>query len=36
LAPAADLDDVLLLAATETTTNGDIDALVSSLKGIFA
>ncbi|MFM8938959.1 MAG: glycine dehydrogenase, partial [Phenylobacterium sp.] len=28
---AAGLDDVLLLAATETTTPGDIDALVAAL-----
>ncbi len=31
LDPAAGLDDVLLLAATETTTPGDIDALVAAL-----
>jgi glycine dehydrogenase subunit 1 len=36
LAPDAGLDDVLLLAATETTTDGDIDALATALKGAFA
>ncbi|MBX3477762.1 MAG: aminomethyl-transferring glycine dehydrogenase subunit GcvPA [Brevundimonas sp.] len=32
LAPEAGLDDVLLVAATETTTDGDIDALADALK----
>jgi glycine dehydrogenase subunit 1 len=36
LSPGAGLDDVLLLAATETTTDGDIDALTSALKGVLA
>ena len=36
LAPDVALDDVLLLAATETTTDGDIDALAAGLKGAFA
>jgi glycine dehydrogenase subunit 1 len=36
LAPDAGLDDVLLLAATETTTDGDIDALAAGLTGAFA
>lgn len=31
LDPAARLDDVLLLASTETTSSGDIDALVAAL-----
>ena len=33
LDPHAGLDDVLLLAATETTTSGDIAALAAALKG---
>ena len=33
LAPGAGLDDVLLLAATETTTSEDIAALSAALKG---
>jgi glycine dehydrogenase subunit 1 len=36
LAPQGDMDDVLLLAATETTTDGDIDALTTALKGVLA
>src|SRR5690606_7774135 len=32
LAPAAGMDDVLLVAATETTTDGDIAALAEGLK----
>ena len=36
LAPGAGMDDVLLLAATETTTDGDIDALTTALKRVFA
>ncbi|MDR3511102.1 MAG: aminomethyl-transferring glycine dehydrogenase subunit GcvPA [Caulobacteraceae bacterium] len=36
LAPAAGLDDVLLLAATETTADGDIEALTAALKGVLA
>ena len=36
LAPDAGLDDVLLVAATETTTDADIAALASGLKGAFA
>ena len=36
LSPGAGLDDVLLLAATETTTDGDIDALTTALKGVLA
>jgi glycine dehydrogenase subunit 1 len=36
LAPDAGLDDVLLLAATETTTPADIDALANALNGAFA
>jgi glycine dehydrogenase subunit 1 len=36
LSPGAGMDDVLLLAATETTTDGDIDALTSALKGVLA
>jgi glycine dehydrogenase subunit 1 len=36
LSPGAGLDDVLLLAATETTTAGDIDALTTALKGVLA
>jgi glycine dehydrogenase subunit 1 len=36
LAPEAGMDDVLLLAATETTTDGDIAALTEALKGAFA
>jgi glycine dehydrogenase subunit 1 len=35
LAPEAGLDDVLLVAATETTTEADIAALVAALKGRF-
>ncbi len=30
---SSDLDDVLIVAATETNTNSDIDALVSALEG---
>ncbi len=33
LAPHAGMDDVLLIAATETTTDADIEALASALKG---
>jgi glycine dehydrogenase subunit 1 len=33
LDPRAGMDDVLLLAATETTTTKDIAALVAALKG---
>jgi glycine dehydrogenase subunit 1 len=36
LSPRAGMDDVLLLAATETTTDGDIDALTSALEGVLA
>jgi glycine dehydrogenase subunit 1 len=36
LSPGAGMDDVLLLAATETTTDGDIDALTAALKGVLA
>jgi glycine dehydrogenase subunit 1 len=36
LAPGAGMDDVLLLAATETTTSEDIDALTAALKGVLA
>ncbi len=35
LAPAAGMDDVLLLAATETTTDEDIAALATALKEAF-
>ncbi len=35
LAPAAGMDDVLLLAATETTTDEDIAALAAALKEAF-
>jgi glycine dehydrogenase subunit 1 len=34
--PLSDLDDVLIVAATETNTNSDIDALVSALEGALA
>ena len=33
LAPEAGMDDVLLVAATETTTEADLAALVAALKG---
>ena len=33
---SSDLDDVLIVAATETNTNSDIDALVSALEGALA
>jgi glycine dehydrogenase subunit 1 len=33
LAPETGLDDVLLVAATETTTEADIAALAAALKG---
>jgi glycine dehydrogenase subunit 1 len=33
LAPHAGMDDVLLIAATETTTDADIEALAKALKG---
>ena len=33
LAPHAGMDDVLLIAATETTTDSDIDTLAAALKG---
>jgi len=33
LAPHAGMDDVLLIAATETTTDSDIEALAAALKG---
>ena len=36
LAPGAGMDDILLLAATEMTTEGDIEALVSGLRGVLA
>ena len=36
LSPGAGLDDVLLLAATETAADGDIDALTSALRGVLA
>jgi glycine dehydrogenase subunit 1 len=36
LAPAADVDDVLLLVATELTTDDDIQALAQALPGAFA
>jgi glycine dehydrogenase subunit 1 len=36
LAPEAGLDDVLLLAATETTTPTDIETLTRSLKAVLA
>ena len=36
LDPHAGLDDVLLLAATETTTSEDISALIAALKGRIA
>jgi glycine dehydrogenase subunit 1 len=36
LDPHAGLDDVLLLAATETTTPADISALIAALKGRIA
>jgi glycine dehydrogenase subunit 1 len=36
LAPDAGMDQVLLLAATETTTEGDIAVLTSALKGALA
>jgi glycine dehydrogenase subunit 1 len=36
LAPDAGMDAVLLLAATETTADGDIDALTAALKGVLA
>jgi glycine dehydrogenase subunit 1 len=36
LAPEAGLDDVLLLAATETTTPTDIDILTRALKAVLA
>jgi glycine dehydrogenase subunit 1 len=32
---SSDLDDVLIVAATETNTNSDIDALVSALEGVL-
>jgi len=35
LAPAAGMDDVLLVAATEVTSDADIDALASGLKGVL-
>jgi glycine dehydrogenase subunit 1 len=35
LSPAAGLDDVLLVAATEVTSDADIDALASGLKGVL-
>ena len=34
LDPAAGMDDVLLVCATETTSGEDIDALITALKGI--
>ncbi len=36
LSREAGMDDVLLLAATETTTDGDIAALTAALKGVLA
>ena len=36
LAPGAGMDDVLLVAATEVTTDADIAALASGLKGVLA
>jgi glycine dehydrogenase subunit 1 len=36
LAPQAGMDDVLLMAATETTTDADIEALAAGLKGALA
>jgi len=35
LAPHAGMDDVLLIAATETTTDADIEALAAGLKGVL-
>jgi glycine dehydrogenase subunit 1 len=35
LSPAAGLDEVLLVAATEVTSDADIDALASGLKGVL-
>ena len=35
LAPAAGLDDVLLVAATETTTDADIAALADALREVL-
>ena len=36
LAPKADLDDILLVAVTETTTDADIDALIAALQGALS
>jgi glycine dehydrogenase subunit 1 len=36
LAPGAGMDDVLLLAATELTTDGDIARLTETLTGVLA
>jgi glycine dehydrogenase subunit 1 len=36
LAPGAGMDDVLLVAATEVTTDADIEALANGLKGVLA
>jgi glycine dehydrogenase subunit 1 len=36
LAPGAGMDEVLLLAATETVTDADIVALTTALKGVLA
>jgi glycine dehydrogenase subunit 1 len=36
LAPEAGMDDVLLVAATETTTDADIQALAGALAKVLA
>jgi len=36
LSPEAGMDEVLLLAATETTTDGEIAALAAAVKGVLA
>mgnify|MGYP003639723856 FL=1 len=36
LNPGAGMDDVLLIAATETTTDGDIEALADGLKAVLS
>ena len=36
LAPDAGMDDVLLVAATETTTDADIEALATALGKVLA
>jgi glycine dehydrogenase subunit 1 len=34
--PSSDLNDILIIAATETNTDADIDALVNALEGALA